>query len=447
MKKLSTTLLAVVIASAVFFKACEEAERLIAVLGIELNQSSVEMSVGTTLTLVPTISPADASNPAIRWESTDTTVATVDAGTVTAIAPGVSTVMAITVDGGRIARSVITVTDTVKSDTIIPVTGVALGQTTATVGIGQFLVLTATILPENATNQNVIWTSSNPTVASVLNGTVIGLTPGTTVITVTTQCGGMTASCVVTAVPAVPVVHIELDRTIATIYTGETVQLIPTVFPENATNQTVNWLSTNPAVATVVDGLVTAVSGGSATIVATTEDGNHSATCVVTVRIPVEGVTLNEASATLTLGDNLWLVATVYPVNASNQNVIWSSDNTAVATVNSNGGVTAISAGTATITATTQDRNFTATSTITTLYAPATGVTVNPTTVTIYAIGRTATLTASVLPWNASQNVTWTSNNPAVATVNDNGVVTAVGLGSVAITATTAILMNYASKN
>jgi len=138
-------------------------------------------------------------------------------------------------------------------------------------------------------------------------------------------------------VPAVPVVHIELDRTTATIYTGETVQLIPTVFPENATNQTVNWLSTNPAVATVVDGVVTAVSGGFATIVATTEDGNRSATCVVTVRIPVEGVTLNEASATLMLGDNLWLVATVYPVNASNQNVIWSSDNTAVATVNSNG--------------------------------------------------------------------------------------------------------------
>jgi len=327
------------------------------------------MSVGTTLTLVPTISPADASNPAINWTSTDTAVATVDAGTVTAIAPGTSTVMAITVDGGRIARSIITVSDTVTSDTIIPVTGITLSQTTATVGIGQTLVLTATILPENATNQNLIWTSSNPAVASVLNGTIIGLTAGTATITATTQCGNITASCAVTVEQVVPVVHIELDRTSATMHTiGDMLHLTATVFPENATNQTVTWLSTNPAVATVVDGLVTAVSFGNANIVATSQDGNRSAVCAITITPPiaVTGVTLDRTTVTFAPGSTITLSATVLPENATNQTITWSSSNDAIATVE-NGVVTAVSSGTATITVATEDGNRMAISLVTVL--------------------------------------------------------------------------------
>jgi len=247
----------------------------------------------------------------------------------------------------------------------VPVTGVTLNQTTATLGIGSTLQLTATVLPDSATNQNVTWSSSNPTVASVLNGTVIGLTIGTAVITVTTQCGNKVASCAVTVVFNIPVVHIELDRTADTIDIGDTLRLIPTIFPENATNKTVTWLSTNPAVATVDEyGVVTAVTSGITNIVATTQDGNMSAVCAITVAIPVTSLTLSQTTATLFIGNSLTLTATVLPENATFRTVVWSSDNPSVATVDSYGIVTGISAGTATIIVATEWGNHTAMSTI-----------------------------------------------------------------------------------
>ena len=154
---------------------------------------------------------------------------------------------------------------------------------------------------------------------------------------------------------------ISLNRTSATLTTkGQTLQLTATVTPDNATNKSVTWTSSNTAVATVSStGLVTAVANGTATITATTADGsNKTATCTVTVNIPVPvtGITLNKTTATLTSkGPTLQLSATVTPSNATNKSVTWTSSNTAVATVSNIGLVTAVGAGTATITAAATD--------------------------------------------------------------------------------------------
>jgi len=159
----------------------------------------------------------------------------------------------------------------------------------------------------------------------------------------------------------VPVVHIELNKTTAEITVGDTLRLAPAIFPENATNQTVAWLSTNPAVATVVNGIVTAVDFGNTNIVATTQDGNRSAVCAIVVApVSVSGLVL-QSDATLFIGNSLTLRATILPANATNRNLVWTSSNTGVATVNSNGVVTSITEGTANILVTTEDGDFTAT--------------------------------------------------------------------------------------
>lgn len=159
--------------------------------------------------------------------------------------------------------------------------------------------------------------------------------------------------------------------------------------------------------------------------------------------VSVTGVSLNKNATTIAIGASETLTATITPANADNQAVTWSSDNTAIASVDQNGKVTGVSAGTATITVTTQDGNKTATCTVTVPDPSAdpvavTGVSLNKTSTSL-TVGATETLTATVAPANATnQAVTWSSNNTAVASVDQNGKVTAVAAGTATITVTTA---------
>ena len=250
----------------------------------------------------------------------------------------------------------------------VPVASVSLDKTSLSLNTGDSSTLTATVYPTNATNQNVSWSSSNTSVATVNNGTVTAVAAGTATITVTTEDGNKTASCSVTVTnPNVAVTSVGLDKTSLSLNTGDSSTLTATVYPTNATNQNVSWSSSNTSVATVNNGTVTAVAAGTATITVTTADGNKTASCSVTVtnsNVAVTSVSLDKTSLSLTAGNSSTLTATVYPTNATNQNVSWSSSNTSVATVN-NGTVTAVAAGTAAITVTTADGNKTASCSVT----------------------------------------------------------------------------------
>ena len=154
----------------------------------------------------------------------------------------------------------------------------------------------------------------------------------------------------------------------------------------------------------------------------------------------VTGVTLNQSEISLVVDTQLTLIATVTPSNATNKNVVWSSSDTTVATISWDGHVFALSEGTTTIAVTTQDGNKTATCEITVINTPATGVTLNLTTHTMFltwAHGSGTQLKATVVPQEANPNVTWSSSNTAVAIVNNNGIVYAVSEGLAIITATT----------
>ena len=195
---------------------------------------------------------------------------------------------------------------------------------------------------------------------------------GTYSFTVTaTNTGGSDSeqlSITINPAAAVPVESVSLDKTTLGLTEGETARLTATVEPSNATNKSVTWSSDNESVATVTNGVVTAVGAGTATITVTTVDQSKTATCEVTVTaatVPVTGVTLNKTSTSLYVGDTETLTATAEPSDATNKNVTWSSDDTSVATVDASGLVTAVAPGTAVITVTTADGGKTATCTVT----------------------------------------------------------------------------------
>jgi len=412
-------------------------------VGVSLNKAAIELGdIGKTEQLTATVSPSNATDKSLYWYSSDLSVAAVDMnGIVQARGAGVAIVTAKTqVDGGHTAICHVTVTGT-----SVPVTGVTLNKTSATVSIGGTETLTATIAPSNATNKAVTWTSNDPAIATVNAGTVRGVAAGSATITATTEDGSKTATCAVTVTNSVPVTGVTLNKTSASVVVGGTETLTATIAPSNATNKNVTWTSSNDAIATVSDGIVTGVAAGSATITATTEDGSKTATCAVTVTnsVPVTGVTLNKTSASVVVGGAETLTATIAPTNATNKNVTWVSSDPSIATVSpstpttSGGTVTGVKAGTATITVTTEDGNKTATCTVTvTNNVPVTGVTLNKTSASI-VVGGTETLTATIAPADATnKNVTWASNDPAIATVNA-GTVRGVAAGSATITVTT----------
>ena len=169
----------------------------------------------------------------------------------------------------------------------ISVTGVTINKSTLSLVEGSSETLSATITPENATNKTVLWTSSNTAVATVLNGKVTAKSAGTAVITATTADGGYTASCTVTVTEKAPTVisvtGVTLNKSAVSLEEGKTETLTATVLPTNATNKDVTWKSSAPGVASVSNGVVTALKAGTAVITVTTADGGFTASCTVTV--------------------------------------------------------------------------------------------------------------------------------------------------------------------
>lgn len=173
-----------------------------------------------------------------------------------------------------------------SSDATVAVTGVKLNKKKVSVGKGGTYQLTATIAPSNATNTDLIWTSSNKKVATVSkNGLVKAKKIGKATITVTTKDGSYTAKCTVTVKKAVAVTKVKLNKKSKTLKVGKTYQLKATVKPTNATIKDVTFKSSNKKVATVDStGKVTAKKKGTATITVTTKDGKFTATCKIKVK-------------------------------------------------------------------------------------------------------------------------------------------------------------------
>lgn len=398
-------------------------KRIVDVQSISLNKTEVSLLVGKTETLIANVTPKGATYEFIIWTSTNAEVVTVSKGVVTANGSGKAVITAKV--GDKAAFCNVTV--------MVPVTSVSLDKESITIAPGESYQLAAKVAPAAATEKSVLWSSSNPGVATVSSaGLVVGKAAGTATITVKTNDGGFTTSCVVTV--SVPVASISLDKTSLTLSRGDSYALKATVSPANATDQAIVWSSSNSSVAAVSsDGVVTANSSGTATITATTASGAKSATCLVTVAVPVSSVSLDMTNLTLPVGGTRMLKATISPADATNQACTWSSDNNAVAAVTQEGVVSAKASGTAIITVTTADGNKTATCRVTVII-PVSSVSLDKTAITLTP-DATCMLNAAVLPANATdKSVTWSSSDTNVATVDQSGKVRGVGVGSATIT-------------
>lgn len=245
----------------------------IPVTGISLDQTSVSLEEGQSITLKVTVKPDNATNKTVTWTSSNTSIATVSNGTVTALSAGSATITASA--GGKTAKCSITV-----KNGGVDVASVSLNKSSLILTKGASETLVATIKPDNATNKTVIWTSSDGNVATVdSNGTVVAVGGGSA--TISARAGGKSADCAVTVI--VPVTGISLDQSSINIEEGQTITLVAKIEPEDATNKTVIWTSDNPSVATVEDGTVKALKLGTAIILAKTQDGDREATCIVSV--------------------------------------------------------------------------------------------------------------------------------------------------------------------
>ncbi len=243
------------------------------------------------------------------------------------------------------------------------ISAITLSSTEATLTEGETMQLTATVTPANATNTDLVWYSSDESVATVsASGLVTAVASGTAVISAKANDGsGVESLCSITVEPKVYLVAtITLSNTEATLLEGETLQLSATVSPDNATNPSLTWTSSNAEVATVDEsGVVTAVAAGEAVITVKANDGSEvQATCQITVEksvVLVNEILLNVTEQTLIVGNSLQLTATVAPADATDPTISWSTSDSQVAIVDTDGLVTALAPGEVVITATAND--------------------------------------------------------------------------------------------
>ena len=400
----------------------------VAVTSILLNKTSLSLNEGETFQLTATVYPDNATDKTVTWSSSNTAVAAVgNNGLVVAISEGTATITATAGNKSRTCQVSV-------SKNFIPVESVTLNETELTLDEDESFQLKATVKPDNATDKSVVWTSSAPDVVSVFEGWIYCNAAGTA--TITAQAGNRTATCRVTVrKKTVPVSSVELNKTSLQLFEEDTFQFTATVGPDDASDKTVTWKSSNTDVATIDrNGLLTARAVGSATVTATA--GGVSAQCIVNVSrkiVHATSVVLDRTTLEIARGRVATLTATVLPENATDKTVTWSSSNKGVATVDKNGNVTAITAGTATITAAVG--SLTASCAVT-VFVPVSSITLNVTN-KVLKENETLKLTATVKPTDASHpSVTWTTDRPDIATVDDNGVVTAVSEGVAVITAT-----------
>ena len=401
------------------------------VTGISFDVDELEILPGESHQLKVTVLPENASVPDVNWSSDNAKVAKVsDTGLVTGLSAGEATIHAVTKDGGKMATCL------VKVGT--PVSGISLSKSSASMYVGDSpLALTAAITPSNASDKSVVWSSSDASVASVtagsgLDATVTPVAAGTATITVSTQDGKFSASCVLTVMQHVT--GVSISKSSLTLYTGQTETLSAQVKPDDATDTRLTWSSSDKTVATVANGKVTALKAGSTQIRVTSFEGGFQDVCNLTVKQHATGLDLSASTLTIYLGQTVTMTATVLPSDASDKSVTWTSSNSDIVSVTQNGSVIANAMGEAEITATSNDGGFSKSCKVTVIepLVPATSLTLTPKTMSLN-IGESGSLELQILPNDCNEILEWESSDPSVATVNA-GDIKALAAGTTTIT-------------
>ncbi|WP_406542989.1 Ig domain-containing protein [Clostridium ljungdahlii] len=448
---------------------------------IALDKTEANLTEGDMLQLTAAVTPEDATDTKVDWSSSDSTVAAVDEnGKVTALEAGTAAITAAAEDGNKVATCNVTVSKKSATKVSITIKGYK-GNSILSKNIEISDNLKILDVVKKALDDNKIAYDSNTmfvqqfhrpvTYIKTIDGESEGDRGGTSAWKYSINDGSffsidsmsqdivkdkdkiniIFAGDSSNPTPFRDIDSISLDKAQLNLNLGDTQNLTATTAPKEAT-EPLNWTSSDESVAVVDgDGKVMAVKAGTVTITASGKyNKDIKAECTVNVseksQINVTGVTLDKTSASLTEGKTLQLTAAVTPDNAVNKKVDWSSSDPTVAKVDENGKVTALKAGTAAITATTEDGNKTAACDVTVIAKPipqppqpqpvrVTGISLDKTSANM-AEGDTLQLTAVILPKDAANTkVDWSSSDPKVAAVDGNGKVTAIKAGTAVITA------------
>lgn len=252
-------------------------------VGIRLETEQARVRKGGRLTLAAVAQPEGKTDGRLVWSSSDGSVASVDEeGVVSGKSKGEAVITVTAVDGGYTAECRVRVYQ--------PVTELRMDNRSMTVNTGEDIQLTATILPYDADNKSIVWSSDNPDVADVNGkGVVTGVKAGQTVIRATSEDEGISDFCVVTVNQ--PVTGVSLSKSeLSFSKIGDAEQLVASVQPADATNKELNWSSSDESVAIVSNGRVLCSGYGSAIVYVTTVDGGYMASCVVTADDGLTGI-------------------------------------------------------------------------------------------------------------------------------------------------------------
>lgn len=414
-------------------KATCKIKVIAAVTSITLSPSSKNISIGDNLTINATVKPS-LNDVSLSWITSDASVVSIaTAGnlscTVTGVAGGTAVITAINTDNVVVGSCKVTVYQAI--------TGITLSETAVTTPLSTgYFRLYATIAPTAASEQTIVWSSSDESVAAVdQTGKVTLKKAGTTSIIVTAKADStITAKCTVTVTKSVT--GLTLDTTSYSMYVKDTYRLTYTITPTDAANTAVTFSSTNASVCTVDKaGLVTAKGVGSCAVIVKTTDGGYMGTCIFTVQQKATAIKLDVSKLSLDVGDYYSLVTTLTPADSTDTSITYESTDTSVCTVSAAGKVVAVSAGLAVIIAKTAG-GATASCAITVIQGVE-GVELSSAEETL-VIGDDVELTATVSPDDCDDDsVKWDSTDSSIASVDSEGDVTGVGEGVAIITATT----------
>ena len=422
-----------------------------------INPSEIKVDEGGVSENVVLSFEPEPTNNKVIWKSSDESIATIeviDKHTIRVhgVKGGSTTINAISLDDtNKVVQAIVKVRK--------PITGLRIknndeadpesGILTLDYAAKQYQ-LVAEITPEKTSeddgvNRNVKWRSSNPRVAEVDpdSGLVTFIGPGFVSITCDAEDKGAdkntTFSDSINLYITVPVTSITLDTTKATIRKGDSLRITADVTPATASNKNLVWESSDTSVATVSDnGVVTAVGTGRCTILCKSSDPSStaSAMCNIFVMQPVTGIELNTTEITVRKGQVFWLNANCLPTDADDKSVTWSSNNEEICTVEQDGKVTAVEAGTTTIVAMSNDSGMLATCKVI-VTQPVTGIKLNSSYQEMW-VGSKYAIIPTVEPIDAeNKNVTYFSSDSSVASVDEYGVVTALKGGNTIIEVTT----------
>ena len=401
-------------------------------MGVKMSYTQITLNVGEYFDMDVTVTPANATEASLLWESLDTNIVTVSStGRITGRAVGTGKIMVKTQNG---SNSFCTVT------VVEPVFSLELDEEEVTIDIEDTFVLEPIFQPTNPSNTEVIWLSSDDNVAEVNEfGEVTGISGGSAVITCESVDGGYRAYCLVTVIE--PVIEITMNPETYRLALGKTYTLTATVSNHGtATNAELEWSSSDESVCTVDNkGNIVGVDYGYATITAEATDNSGAfATCEVRVIREVTSIKLNHTVLTMLQGESVSLQVNVQPSNASYVTTKFSSSDESVAIVDEDGVITALNPGSAVIRSEARDNSGKFALCYVTVSAPivATGITVSDKEV-VLTPKEQKQVVISMKPTNSTDTVTWTSNNEAVASVNSKGMITAHTTGKATITVMT----------